>query len=47
MRTSADVIIIGSGVAGLSLALHLQHYRVLVLTKPSWEPVAVAGRRVA
>ncbi|MDH3598092.1 MAG: L-aspartate oxidase [Candidatus Tectomicrobia bacterium] len=33
MRTAADVIIIGSGVAGLSLALHLQHYRVLVLTK--------------
>jgi L-aspartate oxidase len=33
MHTSADVIIIGSGVAGLSLALHLQHYRVLVLTK--------------
>jgi L-aspartate oxidase len=33
MRTAADVMIIGSGVAGLSLALHLQHYRVLVLTK--------------
>ncbi len=28
-----DVIVIGSGVAGLSVALHLHDYRVLVLTK--------------